>query len=120
MASRTLPGGSSRAPSPVLSRKPGRVQPTGGGSLSGTSSGASTLELLLASCQPSLLHLTEPLQELGVQREEHLRALAKMHEETRDREVKEEVLKKGVTVVEWAIFLDKLKTLYSYDDMYVD
>lgn len=115
----TLPGGSSRAASPVLSRKPGRVPPTGGGSLSGTgSSGASTLELLLASCQPTLLHLTEFLQELGVQREEHLRALAKMHEETRDREVKEEALKRGVTVVEWAIFLDKLKALYSYDDMY--
>jgi len=96
------------------------VRTTGGGSLSGTSSGASTLELLLASCQPSLLHLTEHLQELGIQREEHLRALAKMHEETRDREVKEEALKKGVTVVEWAIFLDKLKALYSYDDMYVD
>jgi len=115
---RTLPGGSSRATSPVLSRKLGRVQTTGGGSLSGTSSGASILELLLASCQPSLLHLTEPLQELGIQREEHLRALAKMHEETRDREVKEEALRKGVTVVEWAIFLDKLKALYSYDDMY--
>ena len=96
------------------------MQTTGGGSLSGTSSGSSTLELLLASCKPSLLHLSEPLQELGIQREEHLRALAKMHEEIRDREVKEEVLKKGVTVVEWAIFLDKLKALYSYDDMYVE
>lgn len=96
------------------------MQNTGGGSLSGTSSGSSTLELLLASCQPSLLHLTESLQELGIQREEHLRALAKMHEEIRDREVKEEALKKGVTVVEWAIFLDKLIALYSYDDMYVD
>ena len=94
------------------------MQAAGGGSLSGTSSGASTLELLLASCQPSLLHLTESLQDLGIQREEHLRALAKMHEETRDREVKEEALKRGVTVVEWAIFLDKLKTLYSYEDMY--
>lgn len=118
-ASRTLTGGSIRANSPVLSRKQGRMQATGGGSLSGTSSGASTLELLLASCQPSLLHLTEPLQDLGIQREEHLRALAKMHEETRDREVKEEALKRGVTVVEWAIFLDKLKALYSYNDMYV-
>jgi len=117
---RTLPGGSSRPTSPVLSRKPGRVQATGGGSASGTSSGSSTLELLLASCQPPLLHLSELLQELGVQREEHLRALAKMHEGIRDREVKEEVLKRGVTVVEWAIFLDKLKALYSYDDMYVE
>jgi hypothetical protein len=34
-------------------------------------------------------------------------SLARMHEQTRDREVKEEVLKKGVTVVEWAILIDK-------------
>jgi hypothetical protein len=115
-APRILPGGSPRATSPILSRKLGRVQTAGGGSLSGTSSGPSTLELLLASCQPPLLHLTEALQELVIQREEHLRALAKMHEETRDREVKEEALKKVVTVVEWAIFLDKLKALYSYDE----
>jgi len=117
-APQTLPDSPSRAASPVVSRKPTRMQVTGGGSLSGTSSSASTLELLLASCQPALLHLTEPLQELGIQREEHLRALAKMHEGIRDREVKEEALKKGVSVVEWAIFLDRLKALYSYDDMY--
>ena len=47
-----------------------------------------------------------------------LKALANMHEETGGREVKEEVLKKGVTVAEWAILLDKLQVLYSYDDMY--
>ena len=38
-------------------------------------------------------------------------ALARMREETRDREVKEEALRKGVTVVEWAILIDKLQTL---------
>jgi len=38
-------------------------------------------------------------------------ALARMREGTRDREVKEEALKKGVTVVEWAILIDKLQTL---------
>jgi len=43
-----------------------------------------------------------------------------MHEEIRGREVKEEALKRGVTVVERAIFLDKLKALYSCDDMYVE
>lgn len=42
-----------------------------------------------------------------------------MNEETRDREVREEALKRGVTVLEWAIFLDKLQGLYSYDDMYL-
>ena len=38
-------------------------------------------------------------------------ALARMREETRDREVKEEALKKGVTIVEWAILIDKLQSL---------
>jgi hypothetical protein len=34
-----------------------------------------------------------------------------MREETRDREVKEEALRKGVTIVEWAILIDKLQSL---------
>ena len=68
----------------------------------------------------SLLHLTEPLQELGIQRKEHLRALAKIHEETRYREVREEALKKGVAAAEWELFLDKLEALYPYDDIYVN
>ena len=55
-----------------------------GGSLSETSSGPSTLELPLALCQP-LLYLTEPLQEFGIQREEHFGALAKMHEDREPR-----------------------------------
>ena len=38
-------------------------------------------------------------------------ALARMREQTRDREVKEEAFKKGVTVVEWAILIDKLQSL---------
>ena len=38
-------------------------------------------------------------------------ALARMREQTRDREVKEEALKKGVTYVEWAILIDKLQSL---------
>jgi hypothetical protein len=42
---------------------------------------------------------------------EHLRAVGKLSEETRNREVKEEVLKLGVTVVEWAILLDRLQSL---------
>jgi len=37
-----------------------------------------------------------------------------MHQETRGREVKEGALKKGITVVEWAIFSDKLNILCSY------
>jgi hypothetical protein len=38
-------------------------------------------------------------------------ALARMREQTRDREVKEEALKKGITVVEWAILIEKLQSL---------
>jgi hypothetical protein len=72
---------------------------------------ASRIESVLSSCQPSLLHLLPILEELGVRRWEHMTALARMREETRDREVKEEALKKGFTVVEWAILIDKLKCL---------
>jgi hypothetical protein len=82
------------------------------------SDGASTkvasgheIESVLASCQPSLLHLLPVLEELGMRRSEHMTALARMTEQTRDREVKEEALKKGVTVVEWAILIDKLQSL---------
>ncbi|KAI9464947.1 hypothetical protein BJY52DRAFT_1392799 [Lactarius psammicola] len=72
---------------------------------------AAQIESVLSSCQPSLLHLLPILEELGVRRSEHMTALARMREETRDREVKEEALRKGVTVVEWAILIDKLQTL---------
>ncbi|KAI0260232.1 hypothetical protein BC834DRAFT_973612 [Gloeopeniophorella convolvens] len=70
-----------------------------------------SLETVLGSCQPSLLHLLPVLEELGFRRPEHMTALIRMREETRDREVKEEALKKGITVVEWAIFIDKLQSL---------
>ena len=66
---------------------------------------------MLASCQPSLLHIAPILDDLGVREDDHLTALARMREETRDREVKEEALKMGVTVVEWAILIDKLHSL---------
>ncbi|KAI8978741.1 hypothetical protein BD414DRAFT_579877 [Trametes punicea] len=71
----------------------------------------SSVEAILASCDPSLLHIAPVLYELGIKRIDHLRAVARLTEETRNREVKEQALKRGVTVVEWAIFLDKLQTL---------
>ncbi|KAH9936428.1 uncharacterized protein B0H18DRAFT_973904 [Fomitopsis serialis] len=71
----------------------------------------SPVELILASCEPSLLHIAPILSELGMQRMEHLRAIARLTEDTRNREVKEYALKRGVTVVEWAILLDKLRAL---------
>ena len=71
----------------------------------------SSVEIILSSCDPSLLHIAPILYDLGIKRVDHLRAIARLGEETRDREVKEEALRRGVTVVEWAIFLDKLQRL---------
>jgi len=71
----------------------------------------SSVELILASCDPSLLHIAPVLSELGIQRLEHLRAVSRLSEETRDREIKEQALKRGITVMEWAILIDKLQTL---------
>ncbi|KAL6303893.1 hypothetical protein BKA93DRAFT_826303 [Sparassis latifolia] len=71
----------------------------------------SSVELILSSCDPSLLHIASILSDLGIQRLEHLRAIARLSEETRDKEIKEQALKRGVTVVEWAILLDKLQSL---------
>ncbi|KAJ7456770.1 hypothetical protein B0H11DRAFT_2065397 [Mycena galericulata] len=70
-----------------------------------------TLEHVLISCEPSLIHISPVLQRIGIMRAEHLRAVGKLSEDTRNKEVKEEVLKLGVTVVEWAILLDKLQSL---------
>ncbi|RPD77659.1 hypothetical protein L226DRAFT_544188 [Lentinus tigrinus ALCF2SS1-7] len=81
----------------------------GGSSLRATST--SSVEIILSSCDPSLLHIAPILYELGIKRVDHLRAIARLSEDTRDREVKEQALKRGVTVVEWAIFLDKLQSL---------
>ncbi|KAH9949799.1 hypothetical protein B0H21DRAFT_687736 [Amylocystis lapponica] len=71
----------------------------------------SSVELILSSCEPSLLHIAPVLSELGIHRMDHLRAVSRLSEETRDREIKEPALKKGITVMEWAILLDKLQTL---------
>ncbi|KAI1790208.1 hypothetical protein LXA43DRAFT_525605 [Ganoderma leucocontextum] len=74
-------------------------------------SSTSSVEIILSSCDPSLLHIAPILDDLGIKRVDHLRAIARLSDDTRDREVKEEALRRGVTVVEWAIFLDKLQSL---------
>jgi hypothetical protein len=114
---------SSQPTTPQKSQRRAPTSPAGRGPKVATeyspslSDGASTkvasgheIESVLASCQPSLLHLLPILEELGV-RSEHMTALARMSEQTRDREVKEEALRKGVSVVEWAILIDKLQSL---------
>jgi hypothetical protein len=75
------------------------------------SSSIVAFENVLASCEPSLLHISPVLANLGILTEGHLRAVARLTEETRDREVKDEALRQGVTVVEWAILLDRLQAL---------
>ncbi|KAI6151298.1 hypothetical protein EDD17DRAFT_1146392 [Pisolithus thermaeus] len=73
------------------------------------STSTTSVEMVLASCQPSLLHIAPVLYSLGIKQREHLRALVRLREETRDREMKEEMLRKGVTMLEWAILMDKLQ-----------
>lgn len=67
--------------------------------------------MILASCEPSLLHVAHAINELGIRKVEHLRAMARMDPETRDRELKGPALMRGVTVMEWAILIDKLQSI---------
>ena len=90
---------------------PGKSWPSAAPVMGVRSTSTSSVEMVLASCQPTLLHIAPVLASLGIRREEHLRALVRLREETRDREMKEEVLKKGVTLLEWAILMDRLQSL---------
>ncbi|KAF8648757.1 hypothetical protein AX16_006184 [Volvariella volvacea WC 439] len=88
--------------------------PTRSGSIIDTISGEgseTTFERIFSSCEPSLTHIIPILASLGVTNEAHLKAVARLTEETRNRHVREEALKRGMTIVEWAIFLDMLKSL---------
>lgn len=69
------------------------------------------IEAVLDSCKPSLLHIKPVLRDLGIRTVEHLRAITKLTPTTRDREIKEDALRLGITVMEWAIFVDKIFTL---------
>ena len=99
---------SSPAPAKANNNQNGQSHEEGG---SRRVSSTSSVEIILSSCDPSLLHIAPILSDLGIKRVDHLRAIARLSDDTRDREVKEEALKRGVTVVEWAIFLDKLQSL---------
>lgn len=100
----------------ALSYKPkaatnGAGHPSGSSSTMSSMQVASTpaLEALLSSCEPSLLYLAPVLVGLGIKTKEHMKAVGKLREETRNREVREEALKRGMTIMEWAILLDKLQ-----------
>lgn len=68
-------------------------------------------EELLGSCKPSLLRIAPILARLGITKVEHLKAVSRLSEEMRDREVREEALRMGITVVEWAVLLDQVRML---------
>ncbi|KAF7310303.1 hypothetical protein MIND_00404400 [Mycena indigotica] len=68
-----------------------------------------SLETVLRTCQPSLLHILPVLQAVGITTSENLRALALLTEEMRNREVRVEVLRMGVSLLEWAVLLDRVQ-----------
>jgi len=68
-------------------------------------------EAILASCEPSLVHIAPLLRRLGIRRVGHLKAIARLTPPTRDREVKEDAFRQGITVMEWAILVDKISML---------
>jgi hypothetical protein len=69
------------------------------------------LDDFLSSFQPSLVHIASILTSLGIRHEDHFRAVVRLSEETRDREVRDVALQKGMTVVEWAMLLDRIRSL---------
>jgi hypothetical protein len=72
------------------------------------SASTSDFEKFLDGCNPSLIHVSDILKTLGIFELEHLKAVARLSPEMRDREVKQVALRLGMTVVEWAILLDNI------------
>ncbi|EIN12908.1 hypothetical protein PUNSTDRAFT_141471 [Punctularia strigosozonata HHB-11173 SS5] len=70
-----------------------------------------SLETVLSGCSPSLLHTAPVLRDLGIRSVDHLRAIGRMENDLRNREVRREAFKRGLTVVDWAILLDVMKRL---------
>ncbi|KAF8157896.1 hypothetical protein B0H34DRAFT_706631 [Crassisporium funariophilum] len=87
--------------------------PTRSGSTISSIKSESTVELerILDSCEPTLIHIAPILQSLGIRKVEHLKAVARLTPVTRDREVKEGALRLGITVMEWAILVDRIFSL---------
>ena len=70
-----------------------------------------SLNKVLGASQPSLSHLVPILFDLGIRTEEDLKAVGKMTAGTRDSVLKEPALERGVTLFEWAMLLDKMKSM---------
>ncbi|KIY74052.1 hypothetical protein CYLTODRAFT_416324 [Cylindrobasidium torrendii FP15055 ss-10] len=104
-------GGSSSSPREKRPSPP-FIPTRSGSTISSIKSKATThFQHILASCDPPLMHLSDTLVGLGINSEEHLRAMGRMKDEVRDKVVKEEAFRQGVTVMEWALLLDKVQAL---------
>jgi len=68
-----------------------------------------TVEQVLDYRKPSLAHIAPALEKLGITSLDHLHAFADLNPETRDRVLKEDALKLGVTPMEWALLVDRLR-----------
>jgi len=92
---------------------PPPFHPTRSGSTITSIRSASTtkFEKFLDGCRPSLVHVSDILKSLGIYKVAHLKAVARLSPETRDREVKEDALRLGMTVMEWAILVDKISQI---------
>lgn len=55
----------------------------------------------------SLIHLMPVLASPWMTTYSHLKAVARISPKTRDREVKGEALRRGVTIDEWAVLVDR-------------
>ncbi|KIY47734.1 hypothetical protein FISHEDRAFT_74400 [Fistulina hepatica ATCC 64428] len=75
-----------------------------------SSAGLDTLHSILTSCEPSLAHLAPMLESLGILTDEHMLAVSRLSS-ARLRDVRNAALKAGITVVEWAILLDRVQSL---------
>jgi hypothetical protein len=96
---------------PIEKELPPRpFHPTRSGSTISSIRSTSTadFEKILDSCKPPLVHVSGILKSLGIYKLEHLKAVAGLSPEMRDREVKEDALRLGMTVMEWAILVDKI------------
>ncbi|KAJ7625773.1 hypothetical protein FB45DRAFT_71805 [Roridomyces roridus] len=69
-----------------------------------------TLSDILATCEPPLTHLEPVLARVGILRTAHLHAVGRLSDAPR-AEVRDAALKLGVTVLEWAMLLDRIRAL---------
>ena len=66
---------------------------------------------VLSSCKPPLTHLLPIVLKLGMTSPSLMRAVGRMSEDVRDREVRDVAVKMGMTVVEWAVLVERIRSM---------